>query len=256
MSTFCTVYFQNALTPYKHWCAELQHPHATAFIHKDTLYINGSDELTLVYIPFDHLIYVYQDYSHMKMHAVVDIAIDESKQHVSITRVTCKAHAPYGNMDQIGTSNLLLTTFLNDTWTLSTLIKPFFGSYWTCSCGLVRYSSQFSSYIATEHEELPHVSIGQYTLAEQWYQYMTSNVLTVPYKVAERRIHASKGLYTCTYVSALGYVDTSIEDRAASVIAACFKGWRARMRYRFNPYTRLGKHLIMEAFDDLMSRQK
>jgi streptogramin lyase len=36
-------------------------------------------------------------------------------------------------------------------------------------------------------------------------------------------------------------------DVAATVIQATFRGWRARMKYRYTPYTCLGRHIILRA---------
>jgi hypothetical protein len=40
------------------------------------------------------------------------------------------------------------------------------------------------------------------------------------------------------------YYQKSLEAAASSKIKAAYKGWKARMKYRYNPFTTLGKHLI------------
>lgn len=36
-----------------------------------------------------------------------------------------------------------------------------------------------------------------------------------------------------------------VPDEAATKIQAAFRGWQARMAYRYNPYTSLGRHLVL-----------
>lgn len=36
-----------------------------------------------------------------------------------------------------------------------------------------------------------------------------------------------------------------MEERAATKIQSVFRGWKARMKYRYSPYTALGKHIIL-----------
>lgn len=48
-------------------------------------------------------------------------------------------------------------------------------------------------------------------------------------------------------------IDTKREERAASMIAAAFKGWKARMQYRFSPHTTLGRYIAMTYYDNLVS---
>lgn len=38
-------------------------------------------------------------------------------------------------------------------------------------------------------------------------------------------------------------------DKAASVIQAAYKGWKARCQYAFNPYTSLGKYYVLKDFN-------
>lgn len=50
----------------------------------------------------------------------------------------------------------------------------------------------------------------------------------------------------------IGYVDpTSAENEAVTKISAAFRGWKARMKYRFNPYTSLG-YLALKEFKDMV----
>ena len=42
----------------------------------------------------------------------------------------------------------------------------------------------------------------------------------------------------------LGFYDTTRAE-AATKIQAAFRGWRVRLRLRFCPYNRLGRHVVM-----------
>lgn len=44
----------------------------------------------------------------------------------------------------------------------------------------------------------------------------------------------------------IAYFDLK-KDLAATKIQAAFRGWRVRMKYRYNPYNRLGKYVIIRA---------
>lgn len=54
----------------------------------------------------------------------------------------------------------------------------------------------------------------------------------------------------CYVVSHIVYMDAL--HRASSLISACFKGWKARMKYRFSPYTKLGQYIILKGFSQLL----
>jgi hypothetical protein len=51
----------------------------------------------------------------------------------------------------------------------------------------------------------------------------------------------------------IGYLDHAIEDKAAIIIQAFFKGWSARIKYRFNPHNRFGKFIIYRMFQEVAS---
>lgn len=44
----------------------------------------------------------------------------------------------------------------------------------------------------------------------------------------------------------IAYFDLE-QDAAATKIQAAFRGWKVRMKYRYNPYNRLGKYVTMKA---------
>lgn len=48
-----------------------------------------------------------------------------------------------------------------------------------------------------------------------------------------------------------GIYDLSSVHKAASKIAAVFRGWKARTTYRMNPYTTLGRYLALRGFQEL-----
>ena len=50
------------------------------------------------------------------------------------------------------------------------------------------------------------------------------------------------------YNSVIGHFDDTRELAAATKIKATFRGWRERMKYRFNPYTTLGQHLALKLY--------
>lgn len=43
-----------------------------------------------------------------------------------------------------------------------------------------------------------------------------------------------------------------VPDEAATKIQAAFRGWQARMAYRYNPYTCLGRHLVLRDAKELI----
>ena len=45
-----------------------------------------------------------------------------------------------------------------------------------------------------------------------------------------------------------GVYDDSVLDECAKKIQAAFRGWKARMQYRFSPYNNFGKFLVMKEF--------
>ena len=50
----------------------------------------------------------------------------------------------------------------------------------------------------------------------------------------------------------IGMFDTTMAEQAAITIQKHFRGWKDRMRYRYNPNTRLGRYCAMKLFEQLI----
>lgn len=42
--------------------------------------------------------------------------------------------------------------------------------------------------------------------------------------------------------------------KAAALIQAAFRGWKVRHKHRYDPSNRLGRHLVLKMFDDLLQK--
>jgi hypothetical protein len=53
-----------------------------------------------------------------------------------------------------------------------------------------------------------------------------------------------------TWSTVIAHYDTTRSD-AATRIQAAYRGWRVRLKYRYSPYNRLGRHLVMEMMTNM-----
>lgn len=102
------------------------------------------------------------------------------------------------------------------------LLRPMFGLEWNINTTECREVTDFSP-----QTDFHDYKVHGYTIPKEDYAYAASCM--------------------CKYGRQVkGYFDN---NTAATTIQAAYRGWKIRMKYRFNPFTRLGKWLELKEFD-------
>lgn len=170
----------------------------------------------LIYDPFLNALYIKIWYGHWIMTAIPIIEVHSTSKQLSVKAASCKAVCgwPVTRKTPIGIGGArFLRRSLNHVsflGILSKVTKEFFGREW--SFKYIRRGTLYDKKIADEMHD--------------WY-------------VA---LFLAYGIYNVT----TAFYDTT-KDAAATLIQAAFRGWKTRMKYRYNPYNRLGKYVALKS---------
>lgn len=181
--------------------------------HTDELYVHFCPEIRLFYIQ------CYMDYWNVVAYCRVEI--DENAKTVRIVQCSCEST----NFDDdivpapSGVGSLALFKECIDHMQpgfFTDIMANFFGDGWQ-----VLLDDPETNTTTVDMDEVP--------IVQEWINKLPSE-MTSPYII--------------------GHFEHDPKYTAASKIAAAFRGWKVRMKYRFDPNTTLGKHLVMTMFNN------
>ena len=207
------------ISPYEDWLRR-GCPSKAAFKYEDENRVNAYNACALIYDPSLNALYIKIWYGHWIMTATAIIEVHSTSKQLSVKAASCKAVCgwPVTRKTPIGIGGArFLRRSLNHVsflGILSTVAKEFFGREW--SFKYIRRGTLDDKKIAdTMHD---------------WY-----DALFLAY---------------CIYGATTAIYDTTKDAQtlaAATLIQATFRGWKTRMKYRFNPYNRLGKYVALKS---------
>ena len=205
-------------SPYDDWI-RIGCPTAAAFRYTEH---HGDDVAVYVYLPCKGLLSISLRFEYTDLFSEMHVVIDSYKKRIRTKAISCTSldHWPEMHYSRCpvgeGGGQLLRKAieFYSEVKVLETIAEEFFGLDWK---------------FARLPKRVPRVR-------QDDRDYLHGKVDMLDY---------NRGPWTKT--TAYFYPEL---DTAATKIQAAFKGWKVRMQYRYNPYNRLGQHVIMKAFEN------
>lgn len=201
--------------PYQDWI-RFNRPSKAAFKYTDH---RMDDIITVIYDPNLDAMYIDVTSDYWYMTAVARVQVDNDHKRLRITSATCNAADNWPLMNGPGCPNghggaRFLRRALDYASSLDALgiaSREFFGPEWSFVTPIKR-GTIFDSFIINSMHEWDEV------------------------------LNYNRGPWgKCTAFFDL----TRVQASAATKIQAAFRGWKARMKYRYNPYTSLGRYVIL-----------
>lgn len=179
-----------------------------------------ADDYTLIFDPTLNALFIDINCEYWTMTAIASVHVDSVAKKLRITGASCKAanhwplmngiHCPHGE----GNSRFMRRAlgYFADLDLLKTVASTFFGQEWAFIMPIKRGRLHDTDLIIST---MCKWDDSLYCTKPQWGR-------------------------------ATAYFDrTDIEGDAATRIQAAFRGWKVRMKYRYSPYNRLGKYVIL-----------
>ena len=179
-----------------------------------------ADYYTVIFDPTLNALFIDINCEYWTMTAIARVDVDAENKKLRITGASCKASNHWPLMNAIhcprgeGGARFLRRAlgYFDDLSLLKTVASVFFGPEWSfvtpIKRGRLHDPELFISSMCKWDESM-------YSTRQQWGR-------------------------------ATAYFDrTDIEGDAATRIQAAFRGWKVRMKYRYSPYNRLGKYVIL-----------
>lgn len=207
------------ISPYEDWL-RLGCPTQAAFKYSDEKMGNAYTAYTLIYDPNLNALYIKIWFGHWIMTATAIIEVHSTSKQLRVQAASCmaKSNWPVTQKTPIGTGGArFLRRSINHVsglGILSTVAKEFFGREWSFKY-IRRGTLHDKKIVDTMHD---------------WY--------------------AALFLAYGTWDATTAFYDTTNDatyDAAATMIQATFRGWKTRMKYRYNPYNRLGKYVALKS---------
>lgn len=184
---------------------------------------HGMDEYAHIYFePMKNLITIEADMEYYYFEVKFTIKIDDEKKKLEIDRFFCKSDNFWPEMFTDGTPNSgsggiswykKNIAFLPDFLSLENAIDTFFGSEWKIQIPLTRP-------LLSDTKEVSYDDYFDNYRCGPWDHTIGIFVLN--------------------------------KNEAATIIQKYYRGWRVRMKYRYDPETRLGKYVINKMFKELI----
>lgn len=223
--SFSTKYLSDSIkTPYEDW-VRYKRLHDAVFYFE---YDRQQDTHIAMFWPSKNLIWFLGDYDRNTEHpyifdVTIEISIDTSTSSVKVQKLFCSCHdnsfrhstIPHGNG---GVSHYKTLVDQYVAFSIQEVIELFFGKEWRV--------------------ELPPST----TLP------VAENVVEFAKKSIHRVFKEENDYgFVCFEPHILGHFNP-VRDLAATTIQKYFRGWKARMKYAFNPHTRLGRFYALKLF--------
>lgn len=222
----------NTSLPYEEW-VKLGRPKRAVFKYKDYR-VNG-EEYYLTYVPADDTLFVSVEFDYFSMDALLKVGVDSAQRRLHVSHASCFVANEWGSVNGRlcprsgwGANKVFKKAlrFVGDDRVLDMISKAFFGykdeeddKRWTWSLP----------------SRIHKVSQGFADEACEWSHKIANGDTFVNQAMPWRRV--------------VTFFDRTSEMTAASTkIKAAFKGWQARHEHRHNPYTPLGRHLLLADF--------
>ena len=214
MVSFSIDYRKKGKSPYQDWI-HFHRPTTAVFKYTQHMF---DDIVTVIFDPTLNGLFIYIELEEWTMKATARAIPDDQHKKLRIESATCTATDFWPLMNGsrcpsgVGGARFMRRAlgFVRDLDLLNMVARKFFGHEWTVS-RIGRGTLKDPSLI----EEM------QDWCDTLWYS-----------KGPWGRVTASFNI-------------TSTLEKAATKIQAVFRGWAARMKYRYNPYTRLGRYVVL-----------
>lgn len=210
---------EDTTTPFYDWKARCSPKQAT-FMYSEHV---CDDTLRIIFVPGLSLLYSYIDTDPYTAFITTRVVINEQEKNVNIIEVTCDCRdGMYMDEEEYealgrGASDMLslCMRYLSGARLYEKITKHMFGSGWTLTV------TENAPYVSKEFEDIGDKE--------------------------SVKMHCSTGPWNKT----IGTFDMTKEESSAIKIQAAFRGWRARMKYRYNPYTTLGRYCALKLYAEL-----
>lgn len=217
---FCVSYKDAARSPWDDWVRRGR-PTKTLLSYSDH---NLDDVLHVLCDAPGSTLYICLDlrYSHLTM--VLDVQVKEDERTLVVRDAVCSSCNSWPDIDMMppglgGWSHAARCLDADTTDVMGNACKHIFGHGWKWTSEPQHVSHMSYAYI--EH--------GQVLLDLTW------------------DVQGPWGYPIAVY---------DLEnERAAAVIQAAFRGWQARLRYRFSPFTPLGRHLVLRGYKECLEER-
>ncbi len=206
---------QEGSSPYVDWL-RLRRPSKAAF--KITNHMMD-DVYTIIFDPNLNALYIDVNCEYWYMNAVALVQVDMKTRKLRITRASCRAQDEWSALNGDACPNgkggarfmRKALKFVRDLDVLGIAAKHFFGEHWTFVTPLKRGTLTDDHIVESMHA---------------WNDCLYYN----------------RGPWGKT----TAYFDTTEDEKSAATrIQSVFRGWQARMKYRYNPYTTLGRYVVL-----------
>lgn len=200
-------------TPYDSW-KHMGNPTEAAFKYTQH---HGDNVAEYVFLPTSGLLSISLRFEYTNLFVEMQVGVDPDAKSIRPKAINCTSNDSWPDMHYKcpvgeGGGKLLrkALAFYSDVNILETIAKEFFGLDW-----------KFASF----PKRIPRVKP-----VDRKYLHDKVDLL-----------YYNRGPWGKT----TAYFDPEL-DHAATKIQAAFRGWKVRMKYRYNPHNRLGKHVIMK----------
>lgn len=208
--TYCA---KNGKSPYQDWI-RLRRPAPAIFKYTQHMMF---DILTVIFDPNINGLFIDVELEEWSMTATAHMIPDTMHKTLHIENAICTAKNlwPFNLGCPSGTGGARFMRkalgFVRDLDVLRLVAREFFGPDWTV-LHIKRGKLSESSILIEEMQD--------------WH-----DVLWYPKGPWGKTTASFNTIQTC--------------EKAATKIQAVFRGWKARMQYRYNPYTRLGRYVVL-----------
>jgi IQ calmodulin-binding motif len=238
-----------ALPAFQEWLSSCR-PYGASYFYYDTA--DAYRHLHLLFVPHSNkegVIHVRADMNYLDMLCTMTVAINERRKRVSVTGVTCDTHIVWPEYYSLplelprmvhgGVKHYKHSVaFLEGEWDIERCIADkFFGPEWKLTCSKTNGGHENGT--SKKGKKNTKVRMVPYELHESGLDKIDHHMTRYPGP------WKPMGEVVCFY-------DLDRYNRAATRLQATWKGWLARRDYRYNPYTTLGRHLVLRDFEDLL----
>ena len=241
-SPFCVSYSYelDATSPHTDWIARCR-PRCAAFTYGKNGYPNDtSASAWYTYMPHDGFIEILLNFPWFEIDALLRIQVDEEAKSVCVIEAMCERYCTYadeGDEDQwdgncwFGNLNFFRKQLrILGSWPLDDAVKCMFGQSWTAVVG--EGDASIAKKVAARFRPLKNLLCPDNDVNTYFGKYID--------KYKYKNIKKICGMY-----------DLSLEINAATKIQAAYRGWKARMMYRFDPHTTLGQYYVNHMFREM-----